>query len=88
MDLPEIGGCFLSRAHVGFGDYLKQGGAGAVEVNGSHSRIQIVDRLPRIFFSVRASDTHPARLAVLRRNCDRAFADDWCLKLADLIALR
>ena len=77
----------LGRAHVGFRHDFHQGDAGTIEVDVAIVGVLIVDGFAGVLLQMQALDTDDFGFAV-RFDLDLAFADNWLLELADLVALR
>ena len=78
----------LGRAQVGLRDDLHQRDAGAVEIDGAHVGMLIVQRFAGVLLQMQPLDADGDGLAVRHRHHDLALAHDRRFVLADLIALR
>ena len=87
MDLLHIRHRLLGGAHVGFGDDLQQGCAGAVEVDAGQALKVFVQGFAGVFFQVGAGNADGLGLAVLQLDLYLAMLHHRQFVLADLVAL-
>ena len=86
MQLFGVGHSLVAAAHIRLGDDFQQGRAGAVQVDTGLADEVFVQRFARIFFQMRAHQTHGLGLAIQKER-HRTALHHRNLKLADLVAL-
>ena len=79
---------FFRRPEISLGNNLHQPNPGPVQINKSHARIQIMNRLPGILFNVNPLNADCPPAAVFRFNLKASLANQRILELSNLIPLR
>ena len=88
LEHAEVGTRLGRRAHVGLAHDLDERHAGAIEVDGGHAGIPVVDRLARVLLHVDARDAHLDLAALVGLADDEdAAGGERAIELRDLVPL-